>query len=244
MKLLFVADIHYALKQYDWLCARAPEFDAVAIGGDLLDLGSSLDLETQIVVVEKYLNRIARHTEVIVCSGNHDGDARNHADESVCQWLEDVRSERLHVDGDPVPLGGALVTVCPWWDGPVSREEVGRLIERDAQREARPWIWVYHAPPEGTKVCWTGRDHAGDAELVKWITRYQPDLVLSGHIHNAPFYQDGSWIDRIGKTWVVNVGRQIGAQPAFLILDLETMNASWVTLEEKASQDLTEQVRR
>ena len=38
MKLLFVADLHYSLKQFDWLLAEAPKFDAVSIGGDLLDL--------------------------------------------------------------------------------------------------------------------------------------------------------------------------------------------------------------
>ena len=53
MKMLFVADLHYGLKQFDWLIANASAFDVVGIGGDLLDLGSSLDLDTQIVVVEK-----------------------------------------------------------------------------------------------------------------------------------------------------------------------------------------------
>lgn len=46
MRMLFVADLHYALRQFDWLIASAPAFDAVIIGGDLLDLGSSLDLDT------------------------------------------------------------------------------------------------------------------------------------------------------------------------------------------------------
>ena len=30
MKLLFVADLHYSLKQFDWLLAQAPKFDAVS----------------------------------------------------------------------------------------------------------------------------------------------------------------------------------------------------------------------
>ncbi len=38
MRLLFVADLHYALKQFDWLVAHAAEFDPAIIGGDLLDL--------------------------------------------------------------------------------------------------------------------------------------------------------------------------------------------------------------
>jgi Icc-related predicted phosphoesterase len=47
-----------------------------------------------------------------------------------------------------------------------------------------------------------GQEIGGDKYLVEWIERFAPDLVLSGHIH-APFYPDGSWIDRIGKTWVL-----------------------------------------
>jgi predicted MPP superfamily phosphohydrolase len=134
MKLLFVADLHYGLKQFDWLIANAPVFDAVLIGGDLLDLSSALDLETQIVVVGKYLDRISSRARLLVSSGNHDGDARNAVRESVCHWLLDAKTDQLHVDGESVLLGEMLVTICPWWDGPQTREEVERMLERDAAR--------------------------------------------------------------------------------------------------------------
>src|SRR5260221_10379214 len=62
MKLLFVADLHYALKQFDWLVANAANFNPIVIGGDLLDLASSLDFDVQIVVVEKYLGLIRPKT--------------------------------------------------------------------------------------------------------------------------------------------------------------------------------------
>src|SRR5882672_3259375 len=61
MKMLFVADLHYALKQFDWLVANASNFDPIIIGGDLLDLGSALDFDVQIMVVEKYLRRIRQN---------------------------------------------------------------------------------------------------------------------------------------------------------------------------------------
>lgn len=239
MKLLFVADLHYGLKQFDWLMANSPGFDAVLIGGDLLDLSSALDLETQIVVVEKYLSRISRTSRLLVSSGNHDGDARNAAQESICLWLHEAKADQLHVDGESVELGDMLVTICPWWDGPETRAEVERLLERAAARPKQKWIWIHHAPPAGSPVCWTGRKSAGDEVLTDWIRRFSPDLVLSGHIHNAPFYPDGSWIDRIGRTWVFNVGRQIGPQPSFVILDLEAMNARWISADEDVTRDLS-----
>jgi predicted MPP superfamily phosphohydrolase len=87
MRLIFVADLHYSLKQFDWLVTNAGEFDLVIIGGDLLDLGSALDPDVQIAIVEKYLERLRQKTRLIVSSGNHDGDSRNAADESVAEWL-------------------------------------------------------------------------------------------------------------------------------------------------------------
>ena len=241
MKLLFVADLHYALKQFDWLIASAPEFDAVLIGGDLLDLESALDLDTQIVVIEKYLSRIAAQTRLLVSSGNHDGDDHNAAQESICRWLLETRTETLHVDGDSVEIGDTLVTICPWWDGDETRKDVENLLARDSIRPKQKWLWIYHAPPEGSPVSWTGRMSAGDAFLTEWIARFNPDMVLSGHIHNAPFYAKGAWIDRLGKTWVFNPGRQIGPRPTCVILDLQEMTARWISVEEDLTQDLASQ---
>jgi Icc-related predicted phosphoesterase len=239
MRMLFVADLHYGLKQFDWLIANARDCDTMVIAGDLLDLGSQLDLDTQIVVVEKYLRRLAQQTRLLVSSGNHDGDGRTAAQESVCRWLRDVKGDSLYVDGDSVEIDGTLVTICPWWDGPESRAEVERLLAQDAAREKRQWIWIYHSPPEGSPVSWTGTKFAGDEVLTEWIARFAPDMVLSGHIHNAPFYAAGAWIDLLGETWVLNPGRQIGPRPTYVILDLEKMSARWVAIAEEASRELS-----
>jgi Icc-related predicted phosphoesterase len=239
MRLLFVADLHYALKQFDWLAAQAPNFDVVVIGGDLLDLAGALDLDVQIIVIEKYFTRLRQLTQLIVSSGNHDGDSRNAANESVARWLLDAKAPQLHVDGDSVQLVETLITVCPWWDGPLSRDEVEAQLARDAAKEKSKWIWIHHSPPDHSTVSWTGKKFGGDEILVEWITRYQPTLVLCGHIHNAPFYSGGSWIDRIGHTWIFNPGRQIGPAPACLAFDLEKMTVAWTSLEGDERRDLT-----
>ena len=79
---------------------------------------------------------------------------------------------------------------------------------------------------------------AGDEVLRRWIDRFQPDFVLSGHIHNSPFYEAGSWIDRIGRTWVFNPGRQTGVAPATIVLDLAMMSAEWNSIEGRSIRDL------
>jgi Icc-related predicted phosphoesterase len=238
MRLLFIADLHYSLKQFDWLLAHADKYDVMVIGGDLLDMGSALDADVQIAIVEKYLGLLQQKTRLVVSSGNHDGDSRNLADESVADWLQGMRGEGLHVDGDGFDLGGTRITVCPWWDGEVSRGEVALLLEREAAQVKGSWLWIYHAPPEGARTSWTGQKFIGDEFLRQWIDRFQPDMVLSGHIHNSPFYEDGSWIDRIGRTWVFNPGRQIGPLPTTITIDLAAGTAEWNSLEERSVRDL------
>jgi len=238
VRMLFVADLHYALKQFDWLLANAPRFDVVVVGGDLLDLGSALPIDVQIVVIEKYLARLGQQTRVLVSSGNHDGDHRLATNESICKWLREVKAGQLFVDGDSVEINGTLITICPWWDGPATRADLEKLLAQDAERVKSKWIWIHHSPPDKSPVSWAGKKFGGDEFLVEWIQRYQPDLVLSGHIHNAPFIQDGSWIDRLGKTWVFNPGKQIGSCPAYLAFDLDRMSVEWVSLEGQVMQQL------
>jgi Icc-related predicted phosphoesterase len=238
MRLLFVADLHYSLRQFDWLLAHAAEFDLAVIGGDLLDLSSVLDVDVQIAIVEKYFLRLRQRTPLAVSSGNHDGDSRNAADESVAQWLLDARAERLHVDGETFDFGDARITVCPWWDGEVTRGELEKLLEREAAQAHACWLWIYHAPPEGARTSWTGLKFAGDEVLRGWIDRFHPTMVLSGHVHNSPFYEAGSWIDRIGQTWVFNPGRQLGPQPSSITLDLGAMTAEWNSQEGSLLRDL------
>jgi Icc-related predicted phosphoesterase len=238
MRMLFVADLHYSLKQLDWLVANAGGYDLVIIGGDLLDLGSSLDFDVQIVVVEKYLRRIRQSAPLLVSSGNHDGDSHNGANELFAGWLLLSRAEGLFVDGESALLGETRVTACPWWNGPMSRAELENLLARESAKSAGRWIWSHHEPPEGARVSWTGNKLLGDRFLREWIGRFEPDLVLSGHIHNAPFYPEGSWIDRIGKTWVFNPGRQPGSYPAYIVLDFEALVAEWFSLEGESIRKL------
>lgn len=88
---------------------------------------------------------------------------------------------------------------------------------------------MYHSPPEGL-LRWTGSRHFGDPEIEKWIGRWSPELVLTGHIHQSPFTESGSWIDRVGETRLFNAGNQIGSEPAHIEIDLDRDVARWVSL--------------
>ncbi|MBK8174742.1 MAG: metallophosphoesterase [Rhodospirillales bacterium] len=230
MKLLLVSDLHYALKQFDWTARVAEHFDLVVFAGDHLDISGHVDGRAQIVVVLKYFERLKAKVRLIASSGNHDLDARNPAGEKFARWMSRVRDIGVPTDGESLLLDDTLFTICPWWDGPNARDAVGQLLALDAAKQKKRWIWIYHAPPDGSPTSWSGEKHFGDVELLHWIGEFAPDYVFSGHIHQSPFVRGGSWVDRIGSTWVFNAGRQIGPVPTHIVVDTERRVALWFSL--------------
>lgn len=244
MRCLVVADLHYALPQFDWVLNIASRFDVVIIAGDALDIGSIVDFRAQIVVVRKYLERLASKTRVILCSGNHDLDERDEAGERISRWIGDLGNLGIAHDGESLTIGDTFFTVCPWWDGPRVREQIGVQLEEAAAAHRGRWIWIHHAPAANSPTSWGGARTFGDAELVQWIESYRPDIVLSGHVHQSPFVKDGSWFDRIGGTWVFNMGQQFGPTPAHIVLDLDSDRAYWFSAAGEQSIDLGKPLRR
>jgi Icc-related predicted phosphoesterase len=227
MRLLLVSDLHYSLPLFDWVADVAADFDVVVMAGDHLDLASLVDRRAQAAVVKKYFARIQEKTRLLVCSGNHDLDSQNEAGEQMAKWLLGARNSGLLSDGDSVLIGDTLFTMCAWWDGPVSQGTIGSQLAEDAKKRPKNWIWIYHAPPSDSPVAWAGQRYYGDGALKKWIESYQPDIVMSGHVHEAPYVDSGSWVDRIGTTWIFNTGHYLGAPPAHIIMDTEAGEALW-----------------
>jgi Icc-related predicted phosphoesterase len=244
MKCLFVSDLHYVLKQFDWIASVAEHFDLVVIAGDHLDISSTIDMRVQITVMLKYLGQLGQKTRLIVCSGNHDLDARNADGEKYARWIRRVKALGVTTDDSSLDLDGTLFTVCPWWDGPAAQAKVGQLLAQDAAKPKSRWVWIYHSPPSDSPTSWVGTRHIGDAELAAWIQQYQPDMVMTGHIHQSPFVRNGSWIDQIGKTWVFNPGRQIGPWPARIMFDLASDTAVWISLAGAELVQLNEPLTR
>lgn len=244
MKCLLISDLHYAIKQFDWVLSMARAFQVVIIAGDHLDVSSTVDIRAQAVVILKYFKRLHDVTQLIVCSGNHDLDTRNAAGEKIARWMGKARQLGVSTDGDCLHQDDTVFTICPWWDGPQTREMVGKQLAADAVKPKAKWIWVYHAPPDTSPTSWSGRTNLGDAYLRQWIEHYQPDMVLAGHIHQSPFRQGGSWVDRLGSTWVFNAGRYAGARPAHIVFDTDEHMALWFSLAGAEVVHLDEPFRR
>ena len=239
MNLLLVADLHYSLRQWDLVLSVGERFDMIVVAGDLLDFGSIVPLEAQIVVVRKYLNRIAAKSPLLVSSGNHDVLARPGSAERDAAWLLDGLPEKVITDGGHLESGKLFFSVLPWWDGPAKRHQIEeQLASESLKAEGKRWIWIYHPPPLGSPTAWNGREDHGDHFLQSWLRQYRPWLVLGGHIHDAPFVTNGSWIDLVEDSWVFNGGRQIGSVPTFTLIDTRLETAKWVSNEAAEQADL------
>ena len=233
MKILLVADLHYTLRQWDWLGVAADRFDLVVVAGDLLDIASIVPPEAQIVVVRKYLARLGAKTPLLVSSGNHDILPDPGGDERTAAWLREDPGSGVLVDGDHFETDDLFFSILPWWDGPQTRAEVEALLQEQATAVAgRRWVWIYHPPPKGSPTAWNGRRDLGDSHLLGWVAEHRPYMIFGGHIHTAPFYANGSWIDLVDGTWFFNGGRQTGGVPTFTMIDLEQNTATWVAADD------------
>ena len=230
MRILLVSDLHYSLPQFDWVVSRAPDFDLIALAGDHLDISSPVALDAQSVVVLEYFSLLGKATSIAASSGNHDLTGPDSNGEQAALWLEDARAAGIPTDGDSLALKDTLITICPWWDGPIGRDQLHRRLDELAARRPERWIWLYHWPPLGSPTCWTGRREYGDTELGAWIDSFKPDFVLTGHVHEPPFKPTGAWADRIGDTWIFNPGRQIGPVPTHIEIDIADGTATWRSL--------------
>tara|TARA_A100001037_G_C15118687_1_gene622719 strand:+ start:869 stop:1618 length:750 start_codon:yes stop_codon:yes gene_type:complete len=240
LKLLVTSDLHYNLQQFDWLLQTADRYDYVVLAGDLLNVAGYLELEVQITVISEYLQTLSQRTKVIACSGNHDGENKTRSGEYTATWMQGIATDRIFVDWQHVHDDDTAISVCPWWDGPESRQAMAEMLAEHSQHPAKKWVWVHHAPPDACRVSWTGKRHGGDRFLNQLIELYHPTVVFSGHIHTAPFYQVGGWVDRIGKTWVCNPGHQPGPVPTTIQFDLSTMMAVFDSSEGRETADLSD----
>lgn len=241
MRVLLASDLHYSLPQMDFLVDQASAFDLVVLAGDHLDVSSHVPLDAQSVVVMEYFDLLAAVTRLVVSSGNHDLTGPDANGEQSALWLSEVRERGITTDGDSLVVGDTLVTVCPWWDGPLGREILADQLASDAARRRARWVWVYHWPPPDSPTSWTGQRFYGDPDLDAWITEHAPDIVLTGHVHQPPFRPDGGWAERRGTTWVFNAGHQSGPVPAHIELDLVDGfgTATWRSLMGSEEIDLS-----
>ena len=238
MRILVVSDLHYRLPHYDWLVAAAAQVDVVAIAGDLADVVSPVPHEVQTVVLSELPRRLAARTAVVVASGNHDLDGPGAPRRAGRRLAAPLRAppaapRRLQRRHRRHPLHRLPLVGRPGHPRRGRRPAGAAAVDRPAR-----WVWIYHAPPAGTPLCNDGRRTFPDQELADWIAEHRPEIVLCGHIHQAPWATGGSWHARLGDTWVFNAGKQIGTVPPHITIDTDAGTASWFGVFESETLSL------
>jgi Icc-related predicted phosphoesterase len=250
MRLLITADIH---NRADWLhWVGGEKADLTLIAGDLLDGFDQRGLLPQMISLRSWVAKFER--PLALSSGNHDGNIEAAAMPEEMElaidletdreaaldlllreyWMDalekpgvvtDRRSQILQVGGENV-----VVTTLPFFPGSQGPRLANNLWETGyklRQESQARWIVLNHEPPAHTKV--GGPD--GDISLFYKIQEFQPDYVVSGHLHSQPYF--GSFSDQIGRTRCLNPGGPIHGSahlakiPNHIILDTKTQEARW-----------------
>ena len=235
MQILLVSDLHYTLKQLDWVASVAGDFDLVVVAGDHLDIASIVEPDAQIAVVLEYLSRMAAKT-----------DGRRVLGQPRPQRAQRARRARRArgstrratpaclVDGTRSDDRRRVVTVCPWWDGPRTARASSTGSSPPTPRLVgdRQWIWVYHAPPDASPTSWTGKRHYGDEDLVG-VDRAAPARAScsADTCTSRRSRPTASWIDRDRlDDWSSTPAARSGPMPTRIELDTDAGRARWSSL--------------
>jgi len=189
------------------------------------------------MVVEKYLGLIRQKTRLLVSSGNHDGDSRSAADESVAQWIQESRADGLFVDGDSLELPGALVTICPWWDGPSSRANWRRCLRTRRKKFAANGFGFITRRRRVRRFAGRGKNSA--AMMFCWNGFSVSSLTwFSAGISTIRLFtrraRGGSHRQDVGVQ-----SRQADRLVAsYIAIDLDAMSAEWISMEGQSVRQL------
>lgn len=173
--------------------------DGVIITGDLTNRGGR-------EAGERVLDAVAAvNPKILAQPGNMDTDA-------VHQVLRE-RGADIHLQVRELAPGLGLMgvgfsTPTPFGTpGEVAEQTLGDWLDEVAEEAQRfdKLVAVVHEPPRGTVVDrLSNGQHVGSPSVRLFIERVQPDVFISGHIHES------MGEDRIGNTPVFNPGMLAG----------------------------------
>jgi hypothetical protein len=194
MKIVSFGDVHMATRNLARMGAVMRDTDLIIVSGDLTNFGGSGDAGKVIGQVRGSCD------QVLALPGNLDK-----AD--VFPFLE---REGIALHGRGVVIEGVAIFGCGGsnitpFNTPTefSEDEIYQTLQRGyAQvRGRRPLLMVCHTPPFETRCDRIAGGRAvGSTAARRFIEEIQPDLCISGHIHES------AGVDTIGPTTIVNAG--------------------------------------
>lgn len=196
MKILAAGDIHGDSSIAKRLAQRAKKekVDLVILAGDLTFFEASE--KGLIAPFEKAKKK------VLLIPGNHETIA-------TADFLTEIYSNAKNIHGYSVKVGDIGIFGTGGANiGPFSRMKESELYDNlkkgfDNLKNVKTKIMVTHVPPSPSLVDKFMRESVGSSGVKKAIKKFQPDIAISSHIHEASGIEEN-----IGKTKMINVGRE------------------------------------
>ena len=191
-KILAVGDIHGDTGLVKRLAKKAKEedVDLVILAGDLTFVEQSVkNLIGPFIKAKK---------EVLLIPGNHESIA-------TVNFLAEMYPKTKNIHGysfikNDLGIfgagGGDIINITP-------DKEIFSALKKGHEKvkNLKKQIMVTHMHPRGSKAEFSG--FKGSMAVKKAIEEFQPDVLISAHIHEAAGIEE-----KIGKTKVINVGRK------------------------------------
>jgi putative phosphoesterase len=207
MRILAIADIHGDTERVKKLAYLIEKNDpeVIVVAGDLTRFGPKS-------AADKIIKELMKSgKQVLAISGNGDPpeieDILNKKKVQLGSKVVKVGSTGFvgFSGGETISLGGSSF---------VTRYEPLDLKLKYLNSKKK--VVVSHVPPKGTKDKIFSGQHIGSEFLRDMVNEKQPDLVISGHVH------EDAGVYTLGKTTVVNPGALCEGYGALIDLGEET----------------------
>jgi Icc-related predicted phosphoesterase len=214
MEILCIADIHgdrevvLRLKDY----AKDDGFENILILGDFPGYGKFRDREKSLDEVRIVLNLLSDF-RVMAIPGNCDTpEVLSVFDE----YGVNLHEKSIVFDGITISGFGAAAPTPYNTPFEIGEDLIYEKLEKLLKEvETERIILAVHNPPSNTDCDITRLGvHAGSKAVRDIVEKFQPDILLSSHIHES-----GGSIDALGKTKVVNIGSLSHGKFGILHLD-------------------------
>jgi uncharacterized protein len=195
MKILAAGDLHGDTRQLETLAEQAEKenVDLIILTGDLTR-GDSTD---------NLIGPFAkRNKKVLLIPGNHETVA-------TADFLAELyNATNLH--GYSIKIGDIGFFGCGGsieMGHPLSlaEEEISKLLSKGHEKisKMKKKIMVTHVHPAGSLMEKFSNIVAPSKSVTEAINKFQPDIVLCGHVHEAEGIEE-----KIGNSTVINPGRK------------------------------------
>jgi len=191
MKIVAISDIHGRTNYDKTIIKTLSNADLIVIAGDITNFGGKDDARVVLNEIREF------NQNVFAVPGNCDR----------FDVIDILKSESINLHGEIREFKGILLFGIggsgrtPFNTPQEYSDDEIESVLNNYKKQGRIQIFVSHSPPIKTKVDKTLMGmHVGSKLVREFIEKYQPDICLCGHIHEARN------IDQIGKTVIVNPG--------------------------------------